>query len=95
MPFSIERNAPKIKKVLKNLKKFTSDYEVYARYSKFVNKFLSYYAKKNKEDINLAKSDDYDEISMFINNRAIRDYLEHTTENEPLILAELVVKNFN
>ena len=89
------KSAPKIKKVLKELKKFIDGYEVYARYSKFVNKFLSYYAKKNKEDINLAKSDDYDEVSMFINSRTIRDYLKHTTENEPLILAELVVKNFN
>lgn len=37
------KGAPSVKPVLKNLKKFTSGYEVYARHAEFANKFLSYY----------------------------------------------------
>ena len=57
------KGAPRIKTVLKRLKEFTNGYEVYARNSEFVNKFLSYYGNKNGIETNLAKADDYDEIS--------------------------------
>ena len=45
--------APNVKTVLKNLKEFTSGYEVYARNSKFDNKFLTYYGNKFEEEVNL------------------------------------------
>ena len=49
----ILKGAPKINTVLKQLKKFTKGYVVYARNSEFVNKFLSYYGKKCGVQIDL------------------------------------------
>ena len=56
------KGKPRIKKVLNELKEFINGYEVYARYSEFVNKFLLYYANKNNIVLELAKDDYYDEI---------------------------------
>ncbi len=85
--------APKIKTVLKQLKEFTCGYEVYARNSKFVNKFLSYYGNKNGINIDLVKEDNYNEISKFINQKVLKEYLKNTTDLEPLALAKLLVED--
>ena len=89
----ILKGAPRIKAVLKQLKEFTCGYEVYARNSEFVNKFLSYYGNKNGVSIDLAKEDNYNEISKFINQRELREYLKNTTDSEPLALAKLLVED--
>ena len=86
------KGKPKIKTVLNELKEFINGYEVYARYSKFVNKFLLYYANKNNIVLELAKDDDYNEISKYLNCKEHREYLKNFTDNEPLALAELLVK---
>lgn len=49
------KGAPRLKEVLKKLKKFTLGFEIYAKNSEFVNKFLSYYGEKNGIQIDLAK----------------------------------------
>lgn len=88
------KGAPMIKAVLKKLKEFTCGYEVYARNSEFVNKFLSYYSNKNGTNIYLAKEKDYNEISRFINcGNGVREYLKNATETESLALAKLLVNN--
>ena len=84
------KGAPRIKTVLKQLKDFTNGYEVYARNSEFVNKFLSYYGNKNGIQIDLAKEKDYNEISKFINQKELREHLKTTIDLEPLALAKLL-----
>ena len=85
--------APNVKTVLKNLKEFTSGYEVYARNSKFDNKFLTYYGNKFEEEVNLAKADDSDEISVFINYGAgVRERLKETKDLETLTLAKMIIE---
>ena len=87
------KGAPRLKTVLKQLKDFTNGYEVYARNSEFVNKFLFYYGNKNGIETNLAKADDYDEISRFLRyGNGVKEYLQSTTENEPLAIAKLLIK---
>ena len=86
------KGAPRIKTVLKKLKEFTYGYEIYALYSEFVNKFLSYYGNKNGVSIDLAKEDNYNEISKFINQRELREYLKNSKDNETITLAKLLVK---
>ena len=87
------KGAPRIKAVLKQLKKFTCGYEVYARNSEFVHKFLSYYGNKNGVETNWAKADDYDEISKFLRyGNDVKEYLQSTTESEPLAIAKLLIK---
>lgn len=88
----ILKGAPRVKVVLKQLKKFTNGYEVYARNSEFINKFLFYYGNKNSIQIDLAKEKDYNEISKFINQRELREYLKSSSDIEPLALAKLLIK---
>ena len=84
------KGAPRIKTVLKKLKEFTCGYEVYARNSEFVNKFLFYYVNKNGIQIDLAKEKDYNEISKFVNQR---EYLKTPKDIETIALAKLLVNN--
>ena len=86
------KGAPRIKTVLNELKEFINGYEIYARYSKFINKFLLYYANKNNIVLELAKEDNYNEISKYLNCKEHREYLKNFTDNEPLALAKLLVK---
>ena len=79
--------------MLKALKEFTCGYEVYARNSEFVNKFLFYYGNKNGIQIDLAKEKDYNEISKFISQRELSTHLKNTTDSEPLALAEVLVED--
>ncbi len=86
------KGAPMIKAVLKKLKEFANGYEVYARNSEFVNKFLSYYGTKNGVSIDLAKVNAYNEISKFISyGNGVREYLKKSKDNEPVALAKLLV----
>ena len=87
------KGAPRIKAVLKQLKGFTCGYEVYARNSEFVNKFLSYYGNKNGFQIDIAKEKDYNEISKFISQRELKEYLKSSSDIEPLALAKLLVED--
>ena len=88
------KGAPRIKTVLKKLKEFTCGYEVYARNSEFVNKFLFYYGNKNGIQIDLAKEKDYNEISKFLRyGNGVKEYLQNATDSEPLALAKLLIKN--
>ena len=88
------KGAPRIKTVLKKLKEFTCGYEVYARNSEFVNKFLFYYGNKNGIETNLAKADDYDEISKFLRyGNGIKEYLQNSTDCEPLAFAKMLVED--
>ena len=89
----ILKGAPRVKVVLKQLKEFTNGYEVYARNSEFINKFLSYYGNKNSIQIDLAKEKDYNEISKFINQRELKEYLKNSKDSEPLALAKVLVEN--
>lgn len=84
------KGAPRVKVVLKQLKEFTNGYEVYARNSEFVNKFLFYYGNKNGIQIDLAKEKDYNEISKFLNKKELREYLKSSSDIEPLALAKLL-----
>ena len=86
------KGAPRIKAVLKQLKGFTCGYEVYARNSEFVNKFLFYYGNKNGFQIDIAKEKDYNEISKFLNKKELREYLKKSKDNETIALAKLLVK---
>ena len=86
------KGAPRIKTVLKQLKDFTNGYEVYTRNSEFINKFLFYYSNKNGIQIDLAKEKDYNEISKFISQRELREYLKSSSDIEPLALAKLLIK---
>lgn len=86
------KGAPRVKVVLKQLKEFTNGYEVYARNSEFVNKFLFYYGNKNGRQIDLAKEKDYNKISKFISQRELREYLKSSSDIEPLALAKLLIK---
>jgi hypothetical protein len=76
---------------LKQLKDFTNGYEIYARNSEFINKFLSYYGEKNGIQVDLAKEKDYNEISKFISQRELREYLTKSKENETIAVAKLLV----
>ena len=89
------KGAPRLKTVLKQLKEFTCGNEVYASNSEFINKFLSYYSKKNRVDVDLAKAKDFNEISKFLSygNSEIREYLKNANDAEPLALAKLLVEN--
>ena len=88
------KGAPRIKAVLKHLKEFTCGYEVYARNSEFINKFLSYYGEKNGIQIDLAKEKGYNEISKFLRyGEGIKEYLQKTTDTDPLALAKLLVES--
>ena len=88
------KGAPRIKAVLKQLKEFTCGYEVYARNSEFVNKFLTYYGNKNDISIDLAKEKDYNEFSKFLRyGNGVKEYLQKSTDSEPLVIAKLLVKN--
>lgn len=88
------KGAPRLKTVLKQLKDFTNGYEVYARNSEFINKFLTYYGNKNGVETNLAKADDYDEISRFLRyGNGVKEYLQSATENEPVAIAKLLVED--
>ena len=88
------KGAPRIKAVLKQLKEFTCGYEVYARNSEFINKFLSYYGEKNGIQIDLAKEKGYNEISKFLRyGEGIKEYLQKTTDTDPLALAKLLVES--
>ena len=87
------KGAPRIKTVLKQLKEFTNGYEIYARNSEFVNKFLFYYGNKNGIQIDLAKEKDYNEISKFLRyGNGIKEYLQNSTDCEPLAIAKLLVE---
>jgi DNA polymerase III alpha subunit (gram-positive type) len=86
------KGAPRLKTVLKQLKDFTNGYEVYTRNSEFINKFLSYYGNKNGIQIDLAKEKDYNEISKFLSQRELREYLKNSKDNETIALAKLLVK---
>ena len=87
------KGAPRIKAVLKQLKEFICGYEVYARNSEFINKFLTYYGNKNGVETNLAKVDDYDEISSFLRyGKRVKVYLENSFDSETLTFAKLLVK---
>ena len=87
------KGAPRIKAVLKQLKEFTDGYEVYARNSAFVNKFLSYYGNKNGIEPNLAKADDCDEISKFFRyGEGVKEALLLATTSDTEILAQLLTK---
>lgn len=86
------KGAPRIKTVLKRLKEFTTGYEVYARNSEFINKFLSYYGNQNGIQIDLAKEKDYNEISKFLNKKELIEYLKNSKDNETIALAKLLVK---
>lgn len=87
------KGAPRIKAVLTQLKDFTNGYEVYARNSEFVNKFLSYYGNKNGVETNLAKADDYDEISRFLRyGEGVKEALQLATTSDTKILAQLLTK---
>ena len=78
----------------KKLKEFTCGYEVYARNSEFVNKFLFYYGNKNGIETNLSKADDYDEISKFLRyGNGIKEYLQNSTDCEPLAFAKMLVED--
>ena len=86
------KGQPKIKDVLKALKEFTCGYEVYARNSEFVNKFLFYYSNKSGIQIDLAKEKDYNEISKFLRyGNGGEEHLRNATESETLVLAKLLV----
>lgn len=88
------KGAPRIKAVLKQLKEFTNGYEVYARNSMFVNKFLSYYGDKNGVETNLAKADDCNEISKFLRyGKGVKEALQLATTSDTEILAKLLVEN--
>lgn len=88
------KGAPRINTVLKKLKEFTCGYEVYARNSEFVNKFLSYYSNKNGMQIDLAKEKDYNEISKFLCcGNGIKEYLQNSTDSEPLAFAKMLVED--
>lgn len=88
------KGAPRIKAVLNKLKEFTCGYEVYARNSEFMNKFLSYYGQKNGVAVDLAKESDYDEISKFLRyGEGVRECLQNTTFSDPLALAKLLTKD--
>lgn len=87
------KGAPRIKAVLRQLKVFTDGYEVYTRNSEFVNKFLSYYGNKNGVEINLARADDYDEISKFLRyGEGVKEALQLATTSDTKILAQLLTK---
>lgn len=87
------KGAPRLKTVLKQLKDFTNGYEVYARNSEFVNKFLSYYGNKNGIETNLAKADYYDEISKFLRyDEEVEKALQLATTSDTKILAQLLTK---
>ena len=86
------KGAPRIKTVLNKFKDFIEGYEIYAMYSEFVNKFLSYYTNKNGVSIDLAKEDIYNEISKFLNKKELREYLKSSSDIEPLALAKLLIK---
>ena len=89
------KGAPRIKAVLKKLKEFTFGYEVYARNSEFINKFLSYYGNKNDVKIDLAKADDYDEISKFLRyDEGVKEHLQKAIEPDPFVLAKALA-NFS
>ena len=86
------KGAPRLKTVLKKLKEFTSGYEVYARNSEFINKFISYYAQKYGVSVDLAKESDYDKISKFLRyGEGVRECLQSTSDSDPLALAKLLV----
>ncbi len=88
------KGAPRIKTVLIKLKEFTSGYEVYARNSEFVNKFLSYYSNKNSVQIDLVKEKDYNGISKFLRyGNGVKEYLQNSTDSEPLAVAKLLIQN--
>ena len=87
------KGSPRIKAVLKQLKEFTCGYEVYARNSEFVNKFLSYYGDKNGIQIDLAKEKDYNKISKFLNKKELSTHLKNTADSEPLALAKVLVED--
>ena len=87
------KGAPRLKTVLKQLKDFTNGYEVYARNSEFVNKFLSYYGNKNGIQIDLAKEKDYNEISKFLRyGEGVKEALQLATTSDTKILAQLLTK---
>lgn len=87
------KGAPRIKTVLKEVKEFTCGYEIYARNSEFVNKFLSYYGNKNGVQIDLAKESDYNEISKFLDcGNSVKKYLQNSKDNETFAIAKLLVK---
>ncbi len=86
------KGAPRIKGVLKRLQEFTNGYEVYARNSEFVNKFLSYYGNKNKIIVPLAKTNNYDEISRFLNECSIADCLGAFEEIETFKISKELIK---
>lgn len=91
---AILKGAPRIKTVLKQLKEFTCGYEVYARNSEFVNKFLYYYGNKNGVEIELAKADDCDEISNFLRyGEKVKEALQLATTSDTEILAKLLIKH--
>lgn len=76
------KGAPRLKTVLKQLKDFTNGYEVYARNSEFVNKFLTYYGNQNGIQVDLAKEKDYNEISKFLRyGNGGGEHLRKATEN--------------
>lgn len=88
------KGAPRTKAVLKKLKEFTCGYEIYARNSEFINKFLSYYGEKNGIQIDLAKVKDYNEISKFLRyGEGVKEYLQKITDTDPLALAKLLVES--
>lgn len=87
------KGAPRIKTVLKKLKEFTYGYEVYARNSEFINKFLSYYCKKNNVTIDLPKEKGYNKISKFLNKKELIEYLKKSKNNETIALAKLLVED--
>ena len=87
------KDAPTLKAVLTEFKEFIKGYTVYARNSEFVNKFLYYYGNKNGIETNLAKADDYDEISKFLRyGEGVKEALQLATTSDTKILASLLIK---
>ena len=88
------KDAPTLKAVLTDFKEFIKGYTVYARNSEFINKFLTYYGEKNDIQIDLAKEKDYNEISKFLRyGNGIKEYLQNSTDSEPLALAKMLIRN--
>ena len=87
------KGAPRLKAVLTQLKKFTNGYEVYARNSEFINKFLSYYGNKNGIQLDLAKEKEYNEISKFLRySEFLRENLKNSNDLESFAIAKILMK---
>lgn len=89
------KDAPTLKEALTDFKEFIKGYNVYARNSAFINKFLTYHGLKNGIEIPMAMYDYYDDISKFLHERNIADCLESSEEVETIKLAKALIKNID